>query len=102
MEVLCLEFIPKANLLKSSSNIFMYYSSVIAIGFLCVLCVFLSAHDCVDSSMAKYVSLNYSQLLTIKAHRLLKYLFVFPYVFKMWNMLVTTVQFMHPSNLNSL
>ncbi len=45
----------KVDLLKSSSNIFIYYSNVATIGFLCVLCVLLSAHDCVDFSMAKYV-----------------------------------------------
>jgi hypothetical protein len=43
------------DLLKSFSNIFIYYSNVATIGFLCVLCVLLSAHDCVDFSMAKYV-----------------------------------------------
>lgn len=35
--------------------------------------------------------------LQFKAHRLLKYMFVFPYVFKMWNMLVATMQYMRPS-----
>jgi hypothetical protein len=58
----------------------MYCNSVATTGFLCLLCVLLSVHDCVDSSMAKYVSLNNFQLLTIKVHRLLEYMFVFPYI----------------------
>jgi hypothetical protein len=56
----------------------MYYSNVATIGFLCVSCVFLIAHECVDSSMAKCVSPNNSQLLTIKVHKLLKYMLFFP------------------------
>jgi len=80
----------------------MCCNNVVATRFLCVLCVLLSAHDCVDSSMVKYVLPNNSQLLTIKVHRLLEYLFIFPYVFRMWNMLIVTMQSMRPSNLNSL
>jgi len=102
LEVSCLKFVPKANLLWSSSSIFMCCNNVVATRFLCVLCVLLSAHDCVDSSMVKYVLPNNSQLLTIKVHRLLEYLFIFPYVFRMWNMLIVTMQSMRPSNLNSL
>lgn len=71
LEVFHLEFVPKVDLLWSSSSIFIDCSSVVATTFLCVSCVVLNAHDCVDSSMAKYVSLNNSQMLTIKAHGLL-------------------------------
>jgi hypothetical protein len=53
----------------------MYYISVVVNRFLRVLCVLLSVHDCVDSSMVKYVLPNKFQLFMIKIHRLLEFIF---------------------------
>ncbi len=105
-----LKFILKVDLLKSFSNIFIYYSNVATIGFLCVLCVLLlplrSCVYCVCFWVLMIVLIflwlsmccqKILSCLQFKVHRLLKYMFVFPYVFKMWNMLVARMQSMRPS-----
>jgi hypothetical protein len=64
--------------------------------------VLLNVHDCVDYSFSKYVSPSDFRLFTITTHRLLEYQFIFACVFRMWNMSVVVMQYVCPSNLNSL